>query len=104
MKPEDVQLVHRLWLDVTQKPGLDKLHHSDIITEALQRFSRDYNSKERERILREFRLQEDSRYTRSLPQGVGGSAGNGPAAKGNAPAVNETPELSPPPPTRNPES
>jgi amino acid transporter len=103
MKPEDVQLVHRLWLDLTQKPGLDKLHHSDIITEALQRFSRDYNSKERERILREFRLQEDSRYMRSLPHGGGSSAGNGPAAKANAPAANGTPELAPPPPTRDPD-
>ncbi len=49
---EDVLLVHRLWLDATKQPGLEKLHHSDIITEALTRFVRDYNGPNREEILK----------------------------------------------------
>jgi amino acid transporter len=52
LKTEDIHLVHRLWLDATREPGLEKLHHSDIVTEALTRFVRDYNGPNREEILK----------------------------------------------------
>ncbi len=55
MKSEDVQLVHRLWLNITRERGLDKLHHSDIVTLALTRFAHEYAGREREEILRELR-------------------------------------------------
>jgi hypothetical protein len=55
LKPEDVQLTHRLWLQVTQIPGLEKLHHADIISLALRRLARDYASRERERVVDELR-------------------------------------------------
>ena len=58
MRPEDVQLVHRMWLDITQEPGLDKLHHADIVSEALNRFAREYTGPNREQILKD--LQTDS--------------------------------------------
>jgi hypothetical protein len=58
MRPEDVQLVHRMWLDITQEPGLDKLHHADIVSEALNRFAREYTGPDREQILKD--LQTDS--------------------------------------------
>jgi amino acid transporter len=61
IKSEDVQLVHRLWLNLTREHGLDKLHHSDIVTEALTRFARDYAGHEHEDILRE--LRKTSRST-----------------------------------------
>src|SRR5438132_1120216 len=41
IKSEDVHLIHRLWLNITREPGLDKLHHHDVVTEALTRFARD---------------------------------------------------------------
>ena len=44
-KPEDVMLIHRLWLNLTRETGLERLHHDDIITAALDRFSRDYTGK-----------------------------------------------------------
>jgi hypothetical protein len=53
MKNEDVLLVHRLWLNITKERGLDKLHHHDILTEALTRFARDYAGRDRDDILRE---------------------------------------------------
>jgi hypothetical protein len=53
MKNEDVLLVHRLWLNITRERGLDKLHHHDILTEALTRFARDYAGRDRDDILRE---------------------------------------------------
>jgi amino acid transporter len=55
LKSEDVHLVHRLWLNITRETGLDKLHHHDILTEALTRFARDYAGRDREDILRELR-------------------------------------------------
>ena len=58
MRPEDVQLVHRMWLDITQEPGFDKLHHADIVSEALNRFAREYTGPNREQILKD--LQTDS--------------------------------------------
>lgn len=43
MKTEDVHLVHKIWLDLKKFPGTEEIHHSDIITLALTRLSRDYN-------------------------------------------------------------
>jgi len=55
IKPEDVHLIHRLWLNITREPGLDKLHHHDIVTEALTRFAREYAGRDRQEILKELR-------------------------------------------------
>ena len=55
LKTEDVHLVHRLWLNITREPGLDRLHHHDILTEALTRFARDYAGRDRQDILKELR-------------------------------------------------
>ncbi|HEY7096402.1 MAG TPA: APC family permease [Terriglobales bacterium] len=55
LKTEDVHLVHRLWLNITQEPGLDNLHHHDILTAALTRFAREYAGRDREQILKDLR-------------------------------------------------
>jgi hypothetical protein len=47
--------VHRLWLSITRESGMDKLHHSDIVTAALTRFAREYTGREREDLLKELR-------------------------------------------------
>ena len=60
-RTEDVHLVHRIWLDVTRLKGLDKVHHSDLVTMALTRFARDYTGDERDQIVRELRKIEDKR-------------------------------------------
>jgi hypothetical protein len=43
MRTEDVHLVHKIWLDIKKIEGTEDIHHSDIITLALTRLSRDYN-------------------------------------------------------------
>jgi amino acid transporter len=53
MRTEDVHLVHRLWLNITKEVGLERLHHSEIVTLALTRFARDYAGRDRDEILRE---------------------------------------------------
>jgi hypothetical protein len=62
LKPEDIQLTHRLWLQLTQIPGLEKLHHADIISLALTRLARDYTSLEHERVVEEFKRGKDKRF------------------------------------------
>src|SRR5208282_5481741 len=55
MKNEDVELLHRLWLNVTREPGLENVHHHDILTEALTRFASDYGAHDHENIVKELR-------------------------------------------------
>jgi hypothetical protein len=52
MKNEDVILLHRLWLNLTREPGLENVHHHDILTEALTRFAHDYSARDRGDILK----------------------------------------------------
>jgi hypothetical protein len=54
LSPDDVQLVHRLWLNMRRDPSMLELHHSDIITYALTRLAGQY-ARENQDILRELR-------------------------------------------------
>ncbi|HEY1984872.1 MAG TPA: APC family permease [Terracidiphilus sp.] len=54
LSPDDVQLVHRLWLNMRRDPSLPDLHHSDIITYALTRLAGQY-AREKVEILRDLR-------------------------------------------------
>ena len=73
LKTEDVHLVHRLWLNITREPGLEALHHHDILTEALTRFAREYSGHDRQDILRELRKQSGVTVTtRALGDDGGG--------------------------------
>jgi amino acid transporter len=54
LSPDDVQLVHRLWLNMRRDPSGAELHHSDIITFALTRLAGQY-AREKADILRELR-------------------------------------------------
>jgi hypothetical protein len=54
LSPEDVQLVHRLWLNMRRDPAACDLHHSDIITYALTRLAGQY-AREKVDILRELK-------------------------------------------------
>lgn len=42
---------------------MDKLHHHDLLTEALTRFARDYSGPDRDRILEELRKSGQSTVT-----------------------------------------
>jgi amino acid transporter len=54
LSPDDVQLVHRLWLNMRRDPSVSDLHHSDIITYALTRLAGQY-AREKDEILRDLR-------------------------------------------------
>jgi amino acid transporter len=42
IQPDEVQLVHRLWLNLRRDPAMRDLHHSDIVTYALSRMASEY--------------------------------------------------------------
>ncbi|HUB19297.1 MAG TPA: APC family permease [Acidobacteriaceae bacterium] len=56
---EDVQLVHRLWLNFRRDPDMQGLHHSDIVTYALSRLAMDYARDKQETLksLRRYTLE-----------------------------------------------
>ena len=86
LSPDDVQLVHRLWLNMRRDPSMPDLHHSDIITYALTRLAGQY-AREKQEILRDLRnyraadspvnLRVGSQEPPALPQ-----AGKHPALPG----------------------
>jgi hypothetical protein len=99
MKPEDVQLVHNLWRNITHELGLDRLHHSDIVTEALSRFARDFHGAQRARILSDLRQIGGTKFgRRAAPPSTEweGRTLSAPAAPGGdnqtAPKPAETPD------------
>jgi hypothetical protein len=54
LSPDDVQLVHRLWVNMRRDPQMQDLHHSDIITYSLTRLAGQY-AREKQEILRDLR-------------------------------------------------
>ncbi len=81
MKSEDVELVHRLWLNITKEPGMDRVHHSDIVTLALTRFARDYAGREHRDIMGELK-RTDGRSLGPAPDELSGLGAEPPAPEG----------------------
>jgi hypothetical protein len=54
LRPDDVQLVHRLWVNMRRDPSMQELHHNDIITYALTRLAGQY-ARDKQEILRDLR-------------------------------------------------
>jgi amino acid transporter len=51
--PEDVDLVHAMWLELSEKYTGSKLHHRDIVGVALRRMQEQLESKEREEVVKD---------------------------------------------------
>ncbi len=93
LSPDDVQLVHRLWLNMRRDPSMQDLHHSDIITYALTNLAGEY-AREKQEILRDLRNYRAAQTSTSV--NLGGKSPSGlpaaPTAAGR--------DLPPPRPTR----
>jgi amino acid transporter len=62
----DVQLVHRLWLNLRRNPDMQDLHHSDILTYALTRLATEYAT-DRTETLKQLRISiEETSQRRGL--------------------------------------
>ena len=82
LSPDDVQLVHRLWLNMRRDPSMPDLHHSDIITYALTRLAGQY-AREKQEILRDLRNYRGAQTTANL--------------RGGSPDLSGPPQLPKPP-------
>jgi hypothetical protein len=51
LRADDVELVHRLWLNFRRDPEMQNLHHSDIVTHALTRLAAEYARDKQETLL-----------------------------------------------------
>ena len=57
MRPQDVELMHKLWLDITKDPKFAGAHHYHIVALALEELKRELTSDERAQLLE--KLQEE---------------------------------------------
>jgi amino acid transporter len=66
LQGEDVQLVHRLWLNFRRDPGMQYLHHTDIVTYALTRLASEYARDKVETLKDLRRYTQDGRHDNNL--------------------------------------
>ncbi|HUO17034.1 MAG TPA: APC family permease [Verrucomicrobiae bacterium] len=55
MRPQDVELMHKLWLEITADPKYAGAHHYHIVALALQELERELNTEERAQLLQKLR-------------------------------------------------
>jgi hypothetical protein len=55
--PEDIELLHSLWLELSEKGLGYKLHHRDVVRVALQRLRNDLRSKNEKEVVRDVRQE-----------------------------------------------
>ena len=48
---EDINIIHKLWLEVTREKAAQDAHHKEIVTVALERLEKDLKGTERRRVL-----------------------------------------------------
>jgi hypothetical protein len=51
--PEDIDLLHRLWLELSEKGPGHKLHHRDVVRVALRRLEAELQSPDAKEVLKE---------------------------------------------------
>jgi Amino acid permease len=57
MRPQDVELMHRLWLDITADPKYSGTHHYHIVALALEELQRELSTEQRAQLLQ--KLQDE---------------------------------------------
>ncbi len=57
LRPQDVALMHQVWLDVTKDPRLAAAHHYHIVALALQELQRELHSSRRQELLSQLEKQ-----------------------------------------------
>src|SRR5579862_1350415 len=57
MRPQDIELMHRLWLNITSDPKFAGAHHYHVMALALEELQRELSSEQRAQLLQ--KLQDD---------------------------------------------
>jgi amino acid transporter len=65
--PEDIDLVHEMWLDVSEKYAGSKVHHRDIVGVALRRMHEELNSSQRDEVVRD--ILEELEHRKEMQTG-----------------------------------
>ena len=63
--PEDIDLVHGLWLELSEDFG-SKLHHRDVVGVALRRMNKELHSRERSDVLHDVVYELEHRDPKNL--------------------------------------
>jgi amino acid transporter len=66
--PEDVELVHNLWLELTEKGLGSKLHHRDVVGVALRRLEQQLHSTQENDVLNDFVQEVNQHSSKTLQQ------------------------------------
>jgi amino acid transporter len=61
MRPEDVELMHKLWLNITSDPKYAGAHHYHIMALALEELQRELNTEQRAQLLQ--KLEQEMRQS-----------------------------------------
>ena len=69
--PEDIDLAHRLWLELTAKGPGAKLHHRDVIGVALRRMSAELQSDRAHEVITDV-IREVTNGHSGKPRGLDG--------------------------------
>jgi hypothetical protein len=59
--PEDIDLAHELWLEMSEKYTEAKLHHRDVVGVALRRMREQLQSTDRQAVIRDVRREIERR-------------------------------------------
>ena len=57
LRPQDVELMHKLWLDITTDPNYAGAHHYHIVALALEELQRELSTEQRAQLLK--KLQDE---------------------------------------------
>jgi hypothetical protein len=55
--PEDVERIHKLWLEFSEKEPSGQIRHRDVVSVALSRLDKDFRSGQGNEILNEIRRE-----------------------------------------------
>ena len=77
--PQDVDLVHELWLELSEKYGGSKLHHRDVVGVALRRMQQQLQSNDRPEVVAD--VLEEIEHRKVLIFTPAGGNGNQPKAR-----------------------
>jgi hypothetical protein len=79
--PEDVDLVHDIWLGLSRDSFGTRLHHRDVVGVALLRLKQDLESERRENVLEDFRKAVPKEPSRPSLAGSAAGSATAPRAK-----------------------
>ena len=65
---DDINLLHKVWLEVSSQPGASNIHHRDVVSVALAHLAEGLSGGERDQLLRKFHISEQGNGSRSAEQ------------------------------------